>query len=99
MTDKLPDYEKRPLDEIVFGIQFEPLKHFGVRNVFRYWSKISEQYPQVEEQQILLHTLEQPDLAPSKKPKLLIAPSDPVPMSRFWFLDATGNNLVQIQND
>lgn len=100
MADKLPDYEKHPLDETVMGIQFEPLKQFGVQHLFRYWSRISERYPRIEEQSILSHTIEKSELTPQKPPPLLIAqPTETIPMSRFWFLDAAGNHLIQVQND
>jgi uncharacterized protein (TIGR04255 family) len=101
MSEKLPDYERHPLDETVIGVQFEPLPKFSVQHIFQYWSRIRDKYPRIEEQSILLHAIEKPTLEPIKNPAqvVLAGPTAPVPVSRFMFLDPTGNELVQVQTD
>lgn len=100
MSDKLPDFERHPLDETVLGVQFEPLQLFGIQHLFDYWNRIRERYPRIEEQIALPHAVETSTLEPRKDPKFLIAgPPTPIPLSRFWFLDASGTQLLQIQSD
>lgn len=97
MSDELPDYERHPLDETVMGVQFEPLKTFGFQQLLQYWLRIRQQYPRLEEQPPLVHSIETLTLEPRKESASLLI--SPMPMSRFFFVDASGNQLIQIQPD
>lgn len=99
MAENLPDYERHPLDEVAMGMQFEPLKHFGVQQLFKFWSSVQHTYPRIEEQQPLAHAIESTTLEPVKRQAHRLEIPPVPPLSRFWLLDSAGNNLLQIQND
>ena len=64
--------------------------HFG-----GYWSRIREQYPKSDELPALDPQIEQ---EPRPIPPVLAIRSGPMPL-RCWFLDSTGNELIQLQKD
>lgn len=99
MSNNLPDYEYHPLDETVMGMQFAPLQQFGIQAAFRYWSRIHANYPRIEEQPPIAHRIEMPALAPKQEQMKVLLSGAPTPMSRYWFMNASGNLLIQLQRD
>lgn len=96
MPTPLPDYDRPPLDEVVIGLQFEPLPKFRSAHLGLYWASIRERYPASEEHPPLPHLVEQSQLAPDQQQLKLITGVLP---QRTWFLDKTGNCVIQIQRD
>lgn len=91
----LPDYENPPVTEVVCGILFNPIQslltpHFGLL-----WEKFKPDYPQCQEVSPLAPTIEKFD----EPPTLGIQWSDTPPLPRVWFLDTSGNAIIQIQRD
>lgn len=97
MADRLPDYEHHPLDETVMGVQFQPLQGFGLQSLFRFWSLIRDRYPRIEEQSPLVHYVEAASIKPQNQALLSLSPQLPTP--RRWFVDESGNEVIQVQVD
>jgi uncharacterized protein (TIGR04255 family) len=98
MPEKLPTFDAHPLDETVMGVQFEPLKAFGLQHLLLYWLRIRARYPQIDSQAPLPHLVEQPGLKP-QEPAVTVEAADKLPPPRCWYLDPSGNELIQVQPD
>src|SRR4051794_4820338 len=97
MANPLPEYERPPIDEVVVGVQFEPLKDFHVAHLGRFWSKVRDRYPLTEDQPPLPAQIEHPEPKPAES-RLTFA-TGIVPTPRSWFLDNSKNRLLQLQHD
>lgn len=96
MPNQFPEFECPPLNEVVIGVQFEPLKNFHAAHLGLYWSAIRARYPFTEEQPPLPPQVEPPGIA-AHVPAISLQTGPFIP--RSWFLDATKNELVQVQTD
>jgi uncharacterized protein (TIGR04255 family) len=95
----LPDYAKPPVNEVVMGVQFTPLQRFEAVHPGLYWQNIRGRYPKFSVQPPLATVIESfgthPNLPPSIQATFLQTP----PLPRCWFLDESGNHLIQVQPD
>jgi uncharacterized protein (TIGR04255 family) len=99
---KLPDYKKPPVVEVAMGVQYMPLEAFSTVQVGLYWETIRDNYNCVEEQPPISHIIEEieetPGIRPLKiRPNLEVRTKPELP--RTWFLNSTGNRLIQVQRD
>ena len=81
-------YEHPPIDEIVCGIRFDPIKqlqsgHFGIL-----WQKFISDFPKTEDQN-LIGPVSEEDLRSSDK----------MPLPRVWFIHRNENELIQVQRN
>ena len=81
-------YENPPIDEIVCGIRFNPIKqlqsgHFGIL-----WQKFRHDFPMTEDQN-LVGPVSEEDLGSPGKP----------PLPRIWFIHGNENELIQVQRN
>lgn len=74
-----------PLDEMVIGIKFRPLKLLTLAHVGVFWSSISRRYPRAEHAPPIFDAPDDPHVG--------------LPPPRLWFLDASGAKLLQFQTD
>ncbi len=93
MSSPLPEFERPPVEEVVIGVQFEPLElhavHFG-----SYWLQIRERYPSSQDQPPLAPQIEQDaPQVPSFSVRAGLLPL------RCWFLNSTETELIQLQKD
>lgn len=99
MTDTaLPSFRSPPLDEVVLGIQFQPLAGFDVRHLGQLCERFNKQFPVVELQPPLPAQIErfgQLSATPTIKFEFGQIPLLP----RVWLLGEAKNDLLQIQND
>jgi uncharacterized protein (TIGR04255 family) len=96
MADQdLPEYDAPPVDEVALALALEPIRDFKVPHFGLYWETIRAGYPRCDTQPPLPQQLEpfQP-----LQPMNFQFISDPNAI-RCWFLDASGNNLIQLQPD
>src|SRR6266536_5879861 len=96
----LPDFRRPPIDELVLSIQFGSLTKFRSGHIGVLWNEFRREYPKMTEQMPLLPAFETfgvPPQAPVSGIQIenLLAS----PMSRFWFEEANGYELIQIQQD
>jgi uncharacterized protein (TIGR04255 family) len=92
----LPDYDKPPVNEVVCGIQFHPLKGMTLPYLGLLWQKFRSGYPRCREVAPLVPAIERFDEQP---PDDLNPFGDTFPTPRIWFETADGNGLIQVQRD
>ena len=88
----LPEFKKPPLEEVVCGILFEPLKQLLVPHFGLLWEKFKEEYPHFQEMDPLIPLVE---TATGLRPDDIISS---VPLPRIWFLHDDGR-IIQVQRD
>ena len=92
----LPDYDNPPVTEVVISVQFDKLNKFGIVHPGLYWNRIRKNYPKFEEHPPLQSIFEKFD---DKEPQVQEVEFSTVPpLPRIWFLDESGNRLVQLQS-
>lgn len=97
MALPLPEFERPPVDEMVIGVQFDPLPNFHAAHFGLFWTRIRAEYPHTEDQAPLAPAVEPPEIQPSS-PNVSIAFAAPL-LSRCWFLNEDKTELIQIQRD
>ena len=88
ITESTIKYENPPIDEIVCGISFDPIKelrsgHFGIL-----WQKFRPDFPKIEDQ-IPVDPISREELENLNT----------LPLPRIWFLHRDENEIIQIQRN
>lgn len=89
----LPEYKNPPVDEVVCGILFEPIKDFLLPHFGLLWEKFRREYPRCQEVAPLMPVIE----GSAELPPQEIVISE-VPLPRVWFLHDDGR-IIQVQRD
>ena len=81
-------YENPPIDEIVCGMRFDPIKqlqsgHFGIL-----WQKFRSDFPRTEDQNLVGPVSEE-----------YLGSLDKLPLPRVWFIHENENELIQVQRN
>ena len=97
MPKSLPEYANPPVIEVVSGVGFTPLEGFKAIHVGLLWNAFRDQFPRVEEHSPLVMPLEVLDVPVVQVGEVQF--SDTPPLPRVWFVDASGNGIVQVQRD
>ena len=92
---ELPEYGNPPVDEVALGVLFVPLPDFKVPHFGVYWDHIRDRYPKCENQPALTPQIE--STAPFAN--VMAFMSMDLSMLRCWFIDNSGNQLIQVQPD
>jgi uncharacterized protein (TIGR04255 family) len=98
-ADPLPDFDAPPINEVVLGVQSDQL-NMATPFVGLYWARVRDIYPKWEVQgaldQVIERFGERPQtIGPAAGLRVMDKPETP----RCWFIDATGNRLIQLQQD
>lgn len=88
-TGFLPSYKNPPVNEVVCGLRFEISNDLKIPHIGLLWDKFRADYP------IIQHT--QP--IASAKGEITIDMSIGSPLPRLWFINKSGDQLVQFQVD
>ncbi len=94
----LPDFDRPPVIEVVYGTQFKQLSGLQTPTLGLFWQKIRHDYPKFQEMPVLGTVIERFDseqMLPGPQVELLAGP----PIPRVFFIDHTGNWVLQLQND
>ena len=91
-----PDYDSPPVNEVVCGIQFHPLKAMTLPYVGLLWQKFRSRYPNCREVAPLVPAIERFDEQPVEN---LNPFGDTFPTPRIWFETGDGNGLIKVQRD
>ena len=94
----LPEFANPPVDELVLGLQCEPLQEMAVPHLGLFWLEVRADYPKVEEKPALdpqIEPLDEYPRAPTQGLRLLDKPELP----RVWFVSPSENEIVQLQRD
>lgn len=93
----LPDFRQPPVDEVALSIQFPPIPGFNVQHFGLYWQRIRSDYPRFEVKQPITNLMEQ--FGPTAFGRQVGFTLLELPEIRGWYLDQTGNRLIQVQRD
>jgi uncharacterized protein (TIGR04255 family) len=99
MTHPLPEFDKPPVTEVVLGVQFEKLGSLKTPQLGYLWQAFRARFPQTEEQPPLEPVFEQFGARTGHRPGVRLELLATPPQPRLWFLNESGNELVQIQQD
>jgi uncharacterized protein (TIGR04255 family) len=85
----LPNYERPPVNEVVFGIRFNTPEKLRLPHIGILWQKLQSEYPKIQ------HA---PPIASAKgEIKIDLATGAPTP--RLWFISQSDDQLAQFQVD
>lgn len=91
------DFERPPLNEVVFSVQFESDVIDEVATLAEFWPAIREAYPRLEKQPPLAPVSESFDAPLPQGVQFQLLPGPPT--QRYWFLSTDGTKIVQVQSD
>jgi uncharacterized protein (TIGR04255 family) len=95
-----PRFDKPPVIETVFSIEFAPLSEWTIPYFGLYWSTIRDRYPKHNVQPLVISQIENLSerVAPQKPVEITIS-EGPAALVRCWFFNEPETELVQIQRD
>lgn len=93
-TDKLPYYQSPPVAEVICGIQFDPLPGFRSSHFGLFLQAVKDEYPSTEDRPPIGDFTE---IQEGTTAKGEIAVLDMPPLRRVFYLDLSGNFLLQLQ--
>lgn len=94
-----PRFERPPVVETVFSIEFAPLPRWEVPFFGLYWSTIRERFPRCSTQPPLLSQVENLSDEPPPHQPLAFMFSPTSPTVRCWFFNEPETELIQVQKD
>ncbi|MCL4672643.1 MAG: TIGR04255 family protein [Sphingomonadaceae bacterium] len=93
----LPDYHEPPLNELVLGVQFDPIPGYSTVDAGAIWSLFRSEFPVVQEQPPLAPQFETFGGGPSPGVHIQFGPM--IGHMRLWFVTEQGDHLLQFQPD
>jgi uncharacterized protein (TIGR04255 family) len=84
----LPSYKNPPVDEVVCGFRFEPLRELKVPHIGLLWEKFRNEYPTVQHAVPI-----------ATDTSFLFDEATGIPLPRVWFISKAENELIQFQLD
>lgn len=97
MAADLPEYDRPPIVEVALSWQFDRLETAAPQLALA-WTRFRDRFPRVEERLELEPSFERFDPAARQASSIRFQVGT-LPATRFWFLDASGSELLQIQRD
>lgn len=94
----LPDFAHPPVDETALSLQFAPIPGFNIPHFGLYWARLRDEYVRFEIQQPLTNVTEQFGAGPRVGRQIGVTFLE-LPEVRCWFVDQSGNRLIQVQRD
>jgi uncharacterized protein (TIGR04255 family) len=91
-SNELPNYKSPPVEEVVCGVLFDPIKRFLVPHFGLLWEKYRAEYPHCRHVDPLMPIIES---STGSRPEEIISE---VPLPRIWFLHDDGK-IIQVQRD
>ena len=99
MTKSLPEYEKPPVVEVALGVQFETVEALHAAQLGSVWQAFRKRFPKSEEHPPLEPAFEKLGTRPEKERGVRFEVLAALPTPRLWFLNESGNELVQVQQN
>jgi len=85
------EFATPPLIEVACGVQFKPIDGWSTAHYGLFWSTLKSEYPLCEDHPPL------PRLSPGDRPELEFELTALPPLRRVYFIDQTGNFVIQLQ--
>lgn len=99
MDATLPDFENPPLAEVALSVQFEPLTALRTPQIGLLWREFRDRFPLIEEHPPLEPMIERFGVKGSPIGGIRVEMMQKPPLPRCWFLNESGTELVQVQQD
>jgi uncharacterized protein (TIGR04255 family) len=94
---QLPSFADPPVREVAASVQFDPLAKLTIPMIGLLWQRFRSDYPTVEQQPPLPPAVER--LGVRQSMAGFSVQSIGVVAPRLWFVNSSGDELVQVQND
>ena len=85
----LPSYKNPPVNEVVCGVRFHSPHNLRIPHIGLLWEKFRADYP----------TIQHAVTIASLKGELVVDAVTGVPLPRVWFINKSGDQLIQFQSD
>ena len=99
MMKSLPVYQKPPVVEVALGVQFETIEALHAAQLGSVWQAFRKRFPKSEEHPPLESAFEKFGTKPEKERGVRFEVLTALPTPRLWFLNESGNELVQVQQN
>ena len=100
MADTVPtirNFNNAPVIETVLSIQFKPIPGFTIPHFGLYWKGIRDEFKHCEIKNPIVHMIEDFQTGPAQRSSAIDIELSPERAIRCWFMDATRNTFIQIQ--
>lgn len=95
----LPDFSRPPVVEVTLSAQYEPLTKLRGPHLGLFWAAIRDRFPFAQEHPPLPQIIENLAGAPEQESGMRVELLKIPPLSRCWFINEAGSELVQVQQD
>ena len=85
----LPSYKRPPVNEVVCGVRFNIPESLRIPHVGLLWDKFRQEYPNIQHASPIA----------GAKGEIPVDNSTGLPLQRVWFINETGDQLIQFQFD
>lgn len=99
MSTKLPDFSDPPVVEVALAAQFDPLHELRTPQVGLLWQRLRDRFPKLEEHAPLDPVIERFGITGSPEANVRLEMMKTPPVPRVWFLNDSGTELIQVQQD
>jgi uncharacterized protein (TIGR04255 family) len=97
--EHLPDFDDPPVVETVLSVQFEALPLIRTAHLGLLWNEYQASFPKTEDRPTLDPVVELFPERALERVGLKLQAFDSPPVPRLWFINAPGNEMIQVQND
>jgi uncharacterized protein (TIGR04255 family) len=95
-SERLPEFDKPPVVEVVLSVQFEALAHFRTAQVGLLWQKFRQQFPKLGEEPPIPPAIERFGTSPVRI-GIRFETFEVPPLARVLFINETEDQLIQVQ--
>ncbi|WP_113154838.1 TIGR04255 family protein [Nitratireductor sp. OM-1] len=95
--EQLPDFESPPINEVVLGVQFEPIPGYHLAHLTEIWNLFRKRYSKVEYQPPLPPVFEAFGARPAQPGGVSFQFGPPFDHPRCWFISEDWHELIQFQ--
>ena len=88
LSQPLSEFDSPPINEVVCGILFNPIEGFCASHFGALWNQFKSEFPKCEAQS---------PIVPIPEDELKDLNTFPLP--RVWFVEESGNRLIQVQRN
>ena len=102
MNNPIPSFKSPPLNEVFLGVQYEPMQTFDITTYGTIWERFRDRFPNVEHHMPLEPSFERTGArlqSASDLQRLKVEQFTSSPLPRAWFINESGQNLIQVQPD
>jgi len=102
MNESIPSFKSPPLNEVFFGVQYEPIQAFDITTYGSLWENFKEHFPVVENHAPIDPSFEKTGARKqpiSELSRIRLESFNSAALPRAWFISMDERELVQIQPD